>query len=181
MVRRLDNLLPYLMLMIKYLWGFYWGVCFQELQKIQINREVITGSVVSPGARMFLNDSVILQNLNPLVVWRECDLVTMTDELQQDATAFWRQTIKVTNSRLINRAPPLESAPPIDKPADNNERRNAFQQPRYDVVPHGAKTPNARTERQPPRRDNARDSRQPERTAEARDTRTAKRGGCSLQ
>jgi hypothetical protein len=41
--------------------------------------------------------------------------------------------------------------------------------------------PNARTERQPPRRDNARDSRQPERAAEARDSRTAKRGGCSLQ
>lgn len=147
MVRRLDNLLPYLMLTVGYLWGFYWGVCFQERQKIQINREVITGGVVSPGARMSVNDSVILQNLNPLVEWRKRNLVAVTNELQQDASALWRQTINVKNSRPMNRAPLLESTPPIDKPADNNERWNSLQKPRCDVVPHGAKTPNDQAQR----------------------------------
>jgi hypothetical protein len=142
MVRRLDKLLPYLMLMVGYLWGFYWGVCFQERQKIQINREVITGRIESPGAGMSVNDSVLLQNLDPLVEGGKRNLVAVTNELQQNASALWRQTLNVTNSRPMNRAPLLESTPPIDKPADNDEWRDAFQQPRCDVVPHGAKTPN---------------------------------------
>src|ERR1700690_192150 len=80
LVRRMDwseLLWIFGLLMVGYAWGFVWGVCFQKSQKIQINRENIQSRIVSPSAGMLLNNAVFGQNLDPFVVWRKRNLVSL--------------------------------------------------------------------------------------------------------
>ena len=131
------------LLMVGYAWGFFWGVCFQKSQEIQINRENIQSRIVCPSTGMLLNDAVFGQNLDPLVVWRKRNLVSLANKLHQDTSALVRQSIAVLNSPRVNLSAPLKAAPPIDKPTDNNQWRNSCQKPRCDGMPHSAYPPNS--------------------------------------
>jgi hypothetical protein len=133
------------LLMVGYLWGFFWGVCFQERQKIEVNSKIITGDIVGPGTGMFADNAILGQNLDPLVVWRKGNLMPMPNELPQNTSALIRQSSDVANSRPINRAPLPEAAPTISKPANNSQRRNSLQKPNEYVMPHSAYPPNEKS------------------------------------
>jgi hypothetical protein len=148
LVRRMDSselLWIFGLLMVGYSWGFFWGVCFQKSQEIQINREIITGDIVAARTGMSADNAVLRENLDEWIVGRKCDLVTVANKLHQDTSALVWQSIAVLNSPKVNLSAPLKAAPPIDKPANNNQWRNSCQKPSCNGMPHSANPPNEKS------------------------------------
>ena len=85
---------------------------------------------------MFLDDAVLGQNLNERIVWRQCNLVSMTNKFHQNTFALIRQPHEIINAIPIKRSPPLPCAPPVGNPSNNGQGWNTVKKPSYDFMQH---------------------------------------------